>query len=149
VSNAVRVVRRGATLALLSATAVSCGHVDKIAPCPPPPGVTAVSLPDGLAKPVRIASASLTDPNIPLDFDAADVVETGTWHFVFAWQAGIRWIVATDNSGTYSLFVFDVKDNARMPTLIQAGSSTPEALCREATTALSAHPPPGMFPRKK
>lgn len=144
------VVARSATLTLLGATAVSCGHVDKIemiTNCPPPPGVTSVALPDGLAPPVRMAAASLTDHTIPLNFDDPDVVEAGrTWRFIFAWQAGIRWIVATKSEDAgYTLFVFDLKLTARMPTPIQVGSTTPETLCQEAKRSLTAYPLPGMF----
>lgn len=134
------------TLALLGATVVSCGHhekIEKIADCPPPPGVTAVALPHGLAPPVRIGAASLTDDTIPLDPDA-DVTDAGrSWRFVLAWQTGIRWIVITKREDAgYILFVFDLKEKARIPTAIQVGSTTRETLCQEAKKALTAYPLP-------
>jgi hypothetical protein len=145
---------RSATFALLSVAVVACTHVDKndkSADCLSPPGVTSVAIPDGIARPVRIAAAGLTGDTIPLDFDAPDAPDNveadRIWRFVLAWRAGIRWIIATQRKGDarYFLFVFDLQENARIPTVIQGGAVNPETLCQEGEEALTAYPLPGTF----
>src|SRR5690348_13328826 len=78
--------------------AVNPAKADYIAPCPVPPGVVSVPLPGGLPPALRDEIGDIALPN--QDFDATDVVMTGRRvRFIFVWNKGSRWLVATEHGG--------------------------------------------------
>ena len=70
------------------------------AACPVPPGAVKVALPSGL--PPALRDALLGDIALPGEpFDATDVYVKGHKHsrYIFVWNIGSRWIVATEQGG--------------------------------------------------
>src|SRR5580700_559117 len=70
------------------------------AACPVPPGAVQVALPSGL--PPALHNAMGNDVALPGEpFDTTDVVVKGHKYarYIFVWNIGNRWIVATERGG--------------------------------------------------
>jgi hypothetical protein len=82
---------------------------------PAPPGAVNVALPSGLPPALRDAMGNIALPGEP--FDSSDVYVKGHKYrrYIFVWNVGTRWIVATEQGGIalrYAIFVYRLgKDN--------------------------------------
>jgi hypothetical protein len=82
-----------------------------ISDCPAPRGVVEVVLPSGLPAILRDQIGDVALPGEP--FDSTDVYVKGHKHrrYIFAWNIGGRWIVATEQGGITlrsAIFVYDL-----------------------------------------
>ena len=109
-------------------------RADAIAPCAPPPGVTAVAIPDGVPDAIMAQLGQIALPG--QRFDASDVVMTGVnRRYIFVWHRGDHWIVATERGGRG--YNDPVMEYALSPggtaTLVTRTLSAPSTVCRDAT----------------
>ena len=126
---------------LLLIAIVACG-ADTIPPCNAPSGVASFSLgnlPHGLASSLKDQLGELVPPDAP--FDATDVVVTGfNRRLIFIWNAGRRWIVATEHGGIgYSdpIFAYEVNPQSGGATLIAERTAFPDTVCATAQALLN------------
>ncbi len=104
--------------------------------CPVPPGAVKVDLPSGLPPALRKAMGNIALPGEP--FDAIDVVVKGhkNRRYIFVWNIGNRWIVATEQGGIAlraGLFIYDLGKDGKTAALIERSFTFPESVCAAAT----------------
>jgi hypothetical protein len=125
----------------LFAALVSIGAMTdmKVAPCPIPAGVTSVPIPEGVPSVLQSAlRSSLGDIALPGEkFDATDIVQTGRRRrFLFAWNLGNRWIVATEHGGrgyNNPIFAYDIGDDGKTASLVETRIANPWTVCVTAS----------------
>jgi hypothetical protein len=122
-------------LALLaSATPARAAAIED---CPVPPGAVKVTaLPSGLPPPLREAMGDVAMPGEP--FDEIDVYVKGHKHsrYIFVWNIGNRWIVATERGGIAlhaMTATYDLGKDGKSATLIEERITFPSAVCAAAT----------------
>ena len=104
------------------AMATSAGIAEAaISDCPAPREVVAVVLPSGLPAILRDRIGDVSLPGEP--FDSTDVYVKGHKHrrYIFVWNIGSRWIVATEQGGIAlrsAIFVYDLGKEGKTATLI-------------------------------
>ena len=117
-------------------------RADVIPPCATPSGVNSVPLPDGVPSAVnRALQAKLGKIALPgQEFDATDVVGTGiSRRFIFAWNSGSKWLVATEHGGRgYNdpIFLFDLSQNGEDVSLLKTQISFPKGVCSAASAMI-------------
>jgi hypothetical protein len=124
---------------LLATALSSLARADIIPPCALPNGVAAKSLendaPPALLRALSERVGELVPPGGR--FDATDVLVTGkNRRLIFVWNAGQRWIVATEHGGRgYNdpIFVYDLSDDGRTATLVLERLAFPNTVCTTAT----------------
>ncbi len=104
--------------------------------CPVPPGTVQVALPSGLPPALRRAMGNIALPGEP--FDATDVFVKGHKHrrYIFVWNIGNRWIVATEQGGIAlraAVFVYDLGKEGKTTALIEERITFPDGVCAAAT----------------
>ena len=93
------------------------------AACPVPPGAVKVALPSGLPPALREAlPGDIALPGEP--FDETDVYVKGHNHsrYIFVWNIGKRWIVATERGGIAlraAVSVYDLGKDGKTTALIE------------------------------
>jgi hypothetical protein len=73
-------------------------------------------------------------------FDATDVVVTGQSREIFVWNAGRRWVVATEHGGrSYNdpIFAYDLGQDGRSASLVAERIAFPETVCATAFSLLT------------
>jgi hypothetical protein len=124
-------------LLLVMATGPIPARADTIAPCPA--GVTAVQLPDGIAPALQQAlHSAVGDIVLPnQQFDAADTGMSGkSRRFIFVWNIGRKWIVATEHGGIgYNdpVFAYDLSGDGKIATLVATRIAFPPSVCSTAS----------------
>lgn len=105
--------------------------------CPVPPGAVKVALPSGLPPALRAAlPGDIALPGEP--FDATDVYVKGHKHrrYIFVWNIGSRWIVATEIGGIAlraAVSTYDVGKDGKTAALIENRFTFPSSVCEAAT----------------
>ena len=125
--------------ALVWAMAVSArpGRATAISDCPVPPGAVNVALPSGLPPALRDALPSdIALPGEP--FDTTDVYVKGHKHrrYIFVWNIGSRWIVATEIGGIAlraAISTYELGKDGKAAALIDERFTFPESVCVAAT----------------
>lgn len=103
--------------------------------CTAPPGVVIVALPSGLPPALRKALGDIALPGKP--FDASDVSVKGRQYrrYIFVWNFGTRWVVATEQGGIAlhsSIFIYRLSKDDKGVTLIAKSSGFVNNLCAAA-----------------
>jgi hypothetical protein len=104
--------------------------------CPAPPGAINVALPSGLPPVLRKAMGNIALPGEP--FNAIDIYVKGqpNRRYIFVWNIGTRWIVATEQGGIAlrsAIFVYDLGKEGKTPTLISERIGFMNNVCGAAT----------------
>jgi hypothetical protein len=105
--------------------------------CPVPPGTIKVELPLGL--PPALGKAMGNNIALPGEpFDATDVVVKGhkSSRYIFVWNIGKRWIVATEQGGIAlraMVFVYELRKEGTTAALIEKRITFPQSVCGDAT----------------
>lgn len=104
--------------------------------CAPPPGGVKVALPSGLPPALRDATGDLAMPGEP--FDTTDVYVKGHKHgrYLFVWNIGARWIVATEHGGIallYAVSVYQLGKDGKTVTLSNKRGGLTGDVCGTAT----------------
>jgi hypothetical protein len=121
---------------VLSMTAhAASAQAAAIEECPVPPGAVKVALSSGLPPALRRAVGDIALPGEP--FDTTDVFVKGHKHrrYIFVWNVGNRWIVATEQGGIAlraAVSVYDLGKEGKT-TLIEERITFPESVCAAAT----------------
>ena len=124
--------------ALIGAFA-TCAHADDIPPCPSPAGISAVVLPDGVTPAVQqTLRQKLGDIALPGErFDVTDIVMTGkTRRFIFVWNSGTKWLVATEHGGRgYNdpIYLYNVSGDGKSASLVATRIAFPGDVCSVAS----------------
>ena len=119
----------------LLAIAASAGPAE--AACPVPPGAVQIILPSGL--PAALRHALPDDIALPGEpFDSTDVYVKGHKHrrYIFVWNIGNRWIVATELGGIAlraGIFTYDLGKDDKTAVRIEESMTFPENACAAAT----------------
>ena len=105
--------------------------------CPVPPGTIKVELPLGL--PPALGKAMGNNIALPGEpFDATDVVVKGHKYsrYIFVWNIGNRWIVATERGGIAlhaAVSVYDLGNDGKTTAPIKERITSPGSACAVAT----------------
>ena len=119
------------------ALAVVASATPAQAACPVPPGTVKVVLPSGLPPALRDAlRGDIALPGEP--FDSTDAYVKGNKHrrYIFVWNIGNRWIVATELGGIAlraGIFTYDLGKDDKTAVLIEEQITFPESVCAAAT----------------
>ncbi len=122
--------------ALAVAASVMTARAATISECPAPPRAVRVALPEGLPPAVRRAMGN--DVALPGEpFDTTDVFVRGHKHsrYIFVWNIGNRWIIATERGGIAlraAVTVYDLGKEGKTG-LIEERITFPESVCATAT----------------
>ena len=108
--------------------------------CPVPAGAVSVSIPTGLPPALRDAlREQLGEIVLPgEDFDISDIIGSGPLRhrrFIFVWNIGKRWLVATEQGGLYNdpIFIYALSDDGKTASLIESRIALPPIVCSTAT----------------
>jgi hypothetical protein len=107
------------------------------ATCHVPPGAVQVALPAGLPPALRHAlPGDIALPGEP--FDTTDVYVRGHNHsrYIFVWNIGNRWMVATEQGGIAlraAIFTYDLGKDGKTAAPIEKRFTFPESVCAVAT----------------
>lgn len=104
--------------------------------CPVPPGAVQIAIPSGLPPALRDAMSDIALPGEA--FDTTDVFVKGHKHgrYIFVWNAGTRWIVATERGGIAlhsAISVYDLGKDGKTVRLIDQRIGSPTNVCGPAT----------------
>jgi hypothetical protein len=122
------------TLAMVATAAPA--QAAAIRDCPPPQGAANVALPSGLPPVLRDAMGNIALPGEP--FDSTDVHVKGHKYrrYIFVWNLGTRWIVATEQGGIAlrsAIFIYDLGKDGKTATLINKRIGFTNNVCGAAT----------------
>ena len=123
--------------ALAMVASVAPAQADAISDCPAPPRAVKVDLPSGL--PAALSKALPGDIALPGEpFDTTDVYVKGHKHrrYIFVWNIGNRWIVATEQGGIAlraAIFTYDLGKDGKTAVLIDNRFTFPNSVCAAAT----------------
>jgi len=124
-------------IASLAMTAFAASaHAAAIGDCPLPPGGVNVALPSGLPPALRDAIGDIALPGEP--FDTTDVYIKGHKHarYIFVWNIGTRWIVATEQGGIAlrtAIYVYRLGKDDKTAVLIDQSIGFVNNVCGTAT----------------
>jgi len=104
--------------------------------CPAPPGAVRAALPSGLPAALREKMGNVALPGEP--FNEIDVYVKGqpSRRYIFVWNMGSRWIVATEQGGFAlrgAVFIYDLGKDNKTATLIDNRTTFPSSVCAVAT----------------
>ena len=122
--------------ALVMVASAAPAQADATRDCPAPPGAVKVALPSGLPPALRKAMGNIALPGEP--FDSTDVYVKGHKYrrYIFVWNIGTRWIVATEQGGIAlrsAIFVYDLGKDGKTATLIDKRIGFTNNVCGAAT----------------
>jgi hypothetical protein len=111
--------------------------------CPAPPGAVKVALPSGLPPALRDKMGNIALPGEP--FNRIDIYVKGqpNRRYIFVWNIGSRWIVATEQGGIAlrsEISIYDLGKDGTTATLIDKRFGFPDDVCG-AATKLAIQPP--------
>jgi hypothetical protein len=137
-----RVLFRLFAICAFASALIGC-EGDVIPPCTAPDGVSVgASLdetPPALGQALRQHLGKIVAPGGR--FDATDLVVTGhNRRLIFIWNAGPRWIVATERGGIgYSdpILAYDLSQDGQTALLVDERNALPETVCATASTLLN------------
>ena len=128
--------------ALAMAASAMPAQAATISDCPVPPGAVKVALPSGL--PPALRDALPDDIALPGEpFDTTDVYVKGHKHrrYIFVWNIGSRWIVATEQGGIAlraAISTYDLGKDGKTAALIEKRITFPDSVCAAATKLAAA-----------
>jgi hypothetical protein len=122
--------------ALVMVASAALAQVAAIRDCPAPPGAVNVALPSGVPPALRDAMGNIALPGEP--FDSSDVYVKGHKYrrYIFVWNIGARWIVATEQGGIAlrsAIFVYHLGKDGKTATLINKRIGFTNNVCGAAT----------------
>lgn len=111
-------------------------QVAPIRDCPAPPGAVDVAIPSGVPPALRDALGNIALPGEP--FDTSDVYVKGHKYrrYIFVWNVGTRWIVATEQGGIAlhsAIFVYRLGKDGKTVALIDKRIGFTNNICGAAT----------------
>jgi hypothetical protein len=127
----------GVTLVVLAMTAPAIpAQAAAISECPAPQGAIEVALPSGLPPALSDKMGTIALPGEP--FNAIDVYVKGlpNRRYIFVWNIGARWVVATEQGGIAlrsAIFLYDLGKDGKTATLIDRRIGSPTNVCGSAT----------------
>jgi len=106
-----------------------------IGDCPAPPHAVKIALPSGVPPALRRAIGDIALPGEP--FDSTDVYVKGHKYsrYLFVWNIGTRWIVATEQGGfalRSVIYVYELGKDGQKATLIQRRNGLLDNVCGAA-----------------
>ena len=126
---------------LLSLALVGLAKADFIPPCVLPEGVVSVpleSVPPALTQALREQFGEIVAPGEK--FDATDIIIVRkNRRFIFFWNIGKKWIVATEHGGLgYNdpIFVYQLGEGDRAAVLTKREIAFPNTVCAVASSLL-------------
>ena len=122
--------------ALLMVASAAPAQVAATRDCPAPPGAVNVALPSGVPPELRDAMGNIALPGEP--FDSSDVYVKGHKYrrYIFVWNIGARWIVATEQGGIAlhsAIFVYRLGQAGKTAALIDKRIGFTNNVCGAAT----------------
>lgn len=122
--------------ALVMVASAALAQVAATRDCPAPPGAVNVALPSGLPPVLRKTMGNIALPGEP--FNEIDIYVKGqpNRRYIFVWNIGTRWIVATEQGGIALrsiIFVYDLGKDGKTPTLIKDRIGFMNNVCGAAT----------------
>jgi hypothetical protein len=122
--------------ALAMVASVAPALADAIPDCPAPPGAVKVDLPSGLPPALRDAVGNIALPGEP--FDSSDVYVKGHKYrrYIFVWNVGTGWIVATETGGIAlrsAISVYRLGKDGKTAVLIDEHAGFGNNVCESAT----------------
>jgi hypothetical protein len=107
-----------------------------ISECPVPPGAVKVALPAGLPAVLRDKMGNVAMPGEP--FNRIDIYVKGLpgRRYMFVWNIGARWIVATEVGGIAihaAVSTYDLGKDGKTATLLDQRMTSPTYACAVAT----------------
>lgn len=122
--------------ALAMVASAALAQAAAIGDCPAPPGAVNVALPSGLPPALRDVMGNIALPGEP--FDSSDVYVKGHKYrrYIFVWNVGVRWIVATEQGGIAlrsAIFVYRLDKDGTTATLIDSRIGFTNNVCGAAT----------------
>ena len=104
--------------------------------CPVPPEAVSVALPSGLPPALRVAMGNVALPGEP--FDSSDVYVKGHKYsrYIFVWNVGSRWIVATEQGGIALrsiVSVYRIGKDGQSAILVNKSTGVISDVCGAAT----------------
>jgi len=128
-------IMAGALAMVVSAASAQAAAIQD---CPAPPGANGVALPSGLPAALRDKMGNIALPGEP--FNAIDIYVKGKGRpnrrYIFVWNIGTRWIVATEQGGIAlrsAIFAYDLGKDGKTATLIDQRIGFPNNVCAVAT----------------
>lgn len=123
-------------LAVAMAASVTPAQAAAISDCPAPPGAVKVALPSGLPAALRDKMGNVALPGEP--FNEIDVYVKGqpNRRYIFVWNIGSRWIVATEVGGIAlrgAVSIYETGKDDKTATLIESRTTFPGGVCAAAT----------------
>jgi hypothetical protein len=120
----------------LAIAASATSAQEAISDCPVPPGAVKVALPSGLPHALRDKMGNVALPGEP--FNAIDIYVKGqpNRRYIFVWNIGSRWIVATEQGGKVlhaEVQTYDLGKDGKTAALIEERSTFPNSACATAT----------------
>ena len=121
-------------LAMIAVAAPAQGAANQR--CPAPGGAVNVALPSGLPPALRASMGDIALPGEP--FDTTDVYVKGHKHgrYIFVWNVGARWIVATEEGGIAlhsAISVYRLDKDGKTAALISTRIGLIGEVCEAAT----------------
>jgi hypothetical protein len=122
--------------ALAMVASAALAQVAATRDCPAPPGAVNVALPSGVPPALRGVMGNIALPGEP--FDSSDVYVKGHKYsrYIFAWNVGTRWIVATEQGGIalrLVIFVYRLGKDGKTAALIDKRVAFTNSVCETAT----------------
>jgi hypothetical protein len=122
--------------ALAMAAPATPSRATAIQDCPAPPGAVEIALPSGLPPALRDVMGNIALPGEP--FNTIDIYVKGqpNRRYIFVWNIGTRWIVATEQGGIAlrsAIFVYDLSKDGKTAGLIDQRIGFPNDVCGAAT----------------
>lgn len=121
--------------ALAMVASAALAQVAAVRGCPAPPGGVNVTLPSGVPPALRDVMGNIALPGEP--FDSSDVYVKGHKYrrYIFVWNNGTRWIVATEQGGIALrsvIFVYHLGNDGKTATLINKSIGFTNNICGTA-----------------
>jgi hypothetical protein len=132
----------GALVLAMGASATPT-QASAISDCRVPPGAVKVSVPSGLPPSLRNAlPGDIALPGEP--FDETDIYVKRHKHsrYLFVWNVGTQWIVATEEGGRAlhaAIFTYDLGKDDKTAVLIEEQNTFLTSVCAAATNLVERH----------
>jgi hypothetical protein len=130
-------------LVLAMAASATPTQATAISDCRVPPGAVKVSIPSGLPLSLRMALPSdIALPGEPFDETDIYVKRHNHSRYLFVWNIGTRWIVATEQGGRVlraAIFTYDLGKDDKTAVLIEEQTTFPTSVCAAATKLVERH----------
>jgi hypothetical protein len=132
----VAAVMPAAVLFASAAVSAASAHSAAIQDCPAPPGAVKVALPSGLPPALRNKMGNIALPGEP--FNTIDIYVKGqpNRRYIFVWNIGTRWLVATEIGGIAlraAISTYELGKDGKTAALIDERFTFPNDVCGAAT----------------